>query len=183
MEYCLAFIFLTCLLTVMAQHSKLEPGMPGNDAPPGTHKMSFKPPNLDQEQQWSQHMPSTLTCEACKVITHNVSTFISWFIYIRFIAFWHGWELHNTQRTPLLAMASDATQTHIITCKTLWRCCCAESGRNTLSVLVTIFSIKMAPSHCFDFFAQYARNTLWSLTYRVWVANNLWPYIFFHLSD
>ena len=109
MEYCLAFIFLTCWLTVMAQHSKLEPGMPGNDAPPGTHKMSFKPPNLDQEQQWSQHMPSTLTCEACKAITHNVSTFISWFIYIRFIAFWHGWELHNTQRTPLLAMASDAT--------------------------------------------------------------------------
>ena len=110
MEYCLAFIFLTCWLTVMAQHSKLEPGMPGNDAPPGTHKMSFKPPNLDQEQQWSQHMPSALTCEACKAITHNVSTFISWFIYIHtFYCFLHGWELHNTQRTPLLAMASDAT--------------------------------------------------------------------------
>lgn len=29
------------------------------------------------------------------------------------------------------------------------------------------------------FFAQHACNTLWSLTYRVWVANNLWHYIFF----
>ena len=39
----------------------------------GAQKMSFKAPVLDDESQWSAHVPSTLTCEGCKAITYTVN--------------------------------------------------------------------------------------------------------------
>lgn len=60
--------------------------------PPGTQKMSFKPPQLDDEAQWSEHMPSTLTCEGCKAVAYMVRGDI---IRINYSAGLISYNIHN----------------------------------------------------------------------------------------
>lgn len=60
------FMFLT--LTVEGRG-----GDANDDDPSRGTKMSFKPPQLDDEAEGSTHVPSALNCEGCKAITYKVS--------------------------------------------------------------------------------------------------------------
>jgi len=42
----------------------------------GTQKMTFKPPNVSDEEKHSNFMPEQLKCDACRVVAYQVSQYI-----------------------------------------------------------------------------------------------------------
>lgn len=68
---CLHWIMPAFLLT--SALLMLVDGKQKGSAPNGAKPMSFKAPELDEEGQWSNHVPSTLQCEGCKAITYKVT--------------------------------------------------------------------------------------------------------------
>ena len=42
------------------------------DGPEGTRKMTFKAPNVNEEEQHSNFMPDQLKCDACRIVAYQV---------------------------------------------------------------------------------------------------------------
>jgi len=43
------------------------------DGPEGTRKMTFKAPNVSEEEKHSNFMPDQLKCDACRIVAYQVN--------------------------------------------------------------------------------------------------------------
>lgn len=50
-----------------------EPEVPDYEVPKGVQTLTFKPANLTDEDQHSQHMPRDLICDGCRIVAYLVS--------------------------------------------------------------------------------------------------------------
>jgi len=60
------------ILFALILHTKSTLGNQDPDLPPGTQRMSFKPPQLSDEEERSQHMPEYLACDACTAAANRI---------------------------------------------------------------------------------------------------------------
>lgn len=52
----------------------MEPEVPpGDSIPPGATSFSFKPPEINEEEQHSSRIPSNLVCDGCKAVAYQVN--------------------------------------------------------------------------------------------------------------
>jgi len=63
-------VIFCCFMVLLGQLCKGTVELDGTE---GTHKMTFKTPNISDEEAHSNFLPEQLKCDACRIVAYQVS--------------------------------------------------------------------------------------------------------------